>query len=65
MTVTAAPDSSMKIGPMMPLTEIAAHTVHLGECRGLVASYFIGSGGPPEDIFLEVRLSVKMEGGFI
>ena len=37
VTVTAAPDSSMKIGLMMPLAEIAAHTVHLGECRGLVA----------------------------
>ena len=37
VTVTAAPDSSMKIGLMMPLAEIAAHTVHLGERRGLVA----------------------------
>ena len=37
VTVTAAPNSSMKIGLMMPLAEIAAHTVHLGECRGLVA----------------------------
>ena len=35
VTVTAAPDSSMKIGLMMPLAEIAAHTVHLGERRGL------------------------------
>ena len=26
----------MKIGLMMPLAEIAAHTVHLGECRGRV-----------------------------
>ena len=33
VTVTAAPDSSKKIGLMMPLAEIAAHTVHLGECR--------------------------------
>ena len=32
----AAPDSSMKIGLMMPLAEIEAHTVHLGECRGRV-----------------------------
>ena len=37
VTVTAAPDSSMKIGLMMPLAEIEAHTVHLGECRGLLA----------------------------
>ena len=36
VTVTAAPDSSMKIGLMMPLAKIAAHTVHLGECRGRV-----------------------------
>ena len=38
VTVTAAPDCSMKIGPMIPLAKIAAHTVHLGECRGLVAT---------------------------
>ena len=35
VTVTAAPDSSMKIGLMMLLAEIAAHTVHLGQCGGL------------------------------
>ena len=35
VTVTAAPDSSMKIALMMPLAEIAAHTVHLRECREL------------------------------
>ena len=34
VTVTAAPNSSMKIGLMMSLAEIAANTVHLGECRG-------------------------------
>ena len=37
VTVTAAPDSSMKIGLMVPLAKIAAHIVHLGECKGLVA----------------------------
>ena len=36
VTVTAVPNSLMKIGLMMPLAEIAAHTVHLGECRGSV-----------------------------
>ena len=30
-----------------------------------LGDYFTGSGGPPEDICLWVRLSVKMEVGFI
>ena len=38
VTVTAARDYSMKIGRMMPLVEIAANTMHLGECRDLVAT---------------------------
>ena len=30
-----------------------------------IGGHFIGSGGPPEDICLGVRLSIKMEAGFI
>ena len=37
VAVAVAPDSSKNIGPMMPLAEIAAHTVDFGECRGMVA----------------------------
>ena len=55
----------MKIGPMMPLAEIAVHTVHLqGRLQGL-GGYFIRSGGPPKHICLGVRLSVNMEVGFM
>lgn len=36
----------------------------LRRVQGL-GGYFIGSGGPPEDICLGVRLSVKMEVGSI
>lgn len=38
VTVTVAPKSSKNIGPMMPLAEIAAHTMLLGECRDVVAT---------------------------
>ena len=38
LSVTAASDFSMKIGAKMPLAEVAAHTVYLGECRGMVTN---------------------------
>ena len=49
---TVVPDSSMKIGQMMPLAVIAAHTVHLGECRGLVA-ISLGLKDPQKTFVLE------------
>ena len=58
VTVTAAPDSSMKIGLMMPLAEIAAHTVHLGECRGLVATS-LGLEDPQKTFVLEFAYPLR------
>ena len=55
VTIIAVPDSLMKIGPMMSLVEIAAHTVHLGECRGLVAT-LLGLEDPQKTFILEFAL---------
>ena len=63
LTVTAAPSSSMKIGPMMPLAEIAANRALRRVQR--IGVYFIRSGGPPEEICLGVHFSIKIEVGFI
>ena len=38
VTVAVMPDYSVKNGPMMPLAEIALHTMHLGKCSLLVAT---------------------------
>ena len=51
----------MKIGPMMHLAEIAAHTMHLEKCWSLVAT-LLGLEDPQKTEFF---LYIKMEVGFI
>ena len=52
VAVTAVPDCLMKIGPMMLLAEIAAYTVHLRECRGLVPT-LLGLEDPQKTFVFE------------